>query len=359
MIKIYNNRLSFTRDFFKKDYLVKESYDGIDIFRDIIFNKLTQTETKLLERLLQLAHFNSDVYVSQSCMADYLGRSREQVNRLIAKLKSYGLIKVQYRHKKTCLYQIADMVYLGASYFSSIFPILKRISKRFLEAIYSANVTQYNIGNIYTKNKTYLATERVQLNAQSPLFTSTNYWSEVYEEYSSTVIHTNSLTSQELDFILSSSSQVIFKKKRHEPERDYIAEVKMKLTTNQDLDWLAEKLNLSQYQLAHFVCFPDAAIVRLNKHIASSERLMDWNHYFQKTKEYCLKNGLPIDLGLHEAVIKRYGQLAVQNITEAQPIVPLSTHAIKNKLKTDVDYARKFKFWAQLLPDSVKEALND
>ncbi len=48
------------------------------------------------------------VYISQATLARWVGCSREHANRILAKLKDWGLISSYYRYKKSCFYKLSS-----------------------------------------------------------------------------------------------------------------------------------------------------------------------------------------------------------------------------------------------------------
>jgi len=70
---------------------------------------LTETELSVLNILFSLSSSYTKVYVSQTKIGTWLNLTRRQINRVISKLNSLGLIAKIHRTYDTCIYLIADI----------------------------------------------------------------------------------------------------------------------------------------------------------------------------------------------------------------------------------------------------------
>jgi len=73
---------------------------------------LSATELKVLEAFTSYAASYGSVYPSQEKIAKRVGISRGHCNRIIKKLKSKGFLVVTYRHRNTCVYELAKTLFI-------------------------------------------------------------------------------------------------------------------------------------------------------------------------------------------------------------------------------------------------------
>lgn len=80
------------------------------IIRDPLlqFSAFSQTEISVISVLFRLSTSYRTVHVSQASIASWLGITRRQVNRVISKFSSLGIIGKIFREYNTCLYLIPD-----------------------------------------------------------------------------------------------------------------------------------------------------------------------------------------------------------------------------------------------------------
>lgn len=110
----------------------------------------------LLNQMVSLCSRYRIVYISQERLAQYLGCTRETVNRLLAKISELGLLRVINRGvKRTCLYQLPTMLFdfyvrkkLSKVIKSfDILPYFWLFSKQVMDQSFIENVTQVNYKN--------------------------------------------------------------------------------------------------------------------------------------------------------------------------------------------------------------------
>jgi len=120
------------------------------ILRDPLlqFSALTNTETAVVNHLFKLSAKYPDVFVSQANLASWLGITRRQVNRVISKLASLGIITKIYREYNTSLYRIPDFFKQD-----SIKKLLKKIIPNIVDLAFSIQqLLSSTITSIFREN---------------------------------------------------------------------------------------------------------------------------------------------------------------------------------------------------------------
>jgi len=80
-------------------------------FKPAFFVKtvLSPLDRKVLNYILHFKQVFKQLYTAQSTIARHLGASREEVNRSISRLRTWGLIKTNYRHFQTSVYKVSSL----------------------------------------------------------------------------------------------------------------------------------------------------------------------------------------------------------------------------------------------------------
>jgi len=73
---------------------------------------LTASERVLLNIMIECDNRYPVIYVSQETLADYVGISRQHVNKSLHALEAKGLIAINYRHMNSCIYKISSVFHL-------------------------------------------------------------------------------------------------------------------------------------------------------------------------------------------------------------------------------------------------------
>lgn len=87
---------------------------ALDIDKGIVqypvkaIGQLNNSERKILDLLIGLSCSYATVHVSQSTLGSWINLTRRQINRIIAKLASLGIIAKFYRNYSTCIYEISS-----------------------------------------------------------------------------------------------------------------------------------------------------------------------------------------------------------------------------------------------------------
>jgi len=107
--------------------------------REFVRDHLTKGDRLVLNHLVYLSQIYKHVFVSQSTIGRAIGYTREEVCRIVRKLRAYGLLRTIYRHWQPSIYKLSSLFRLKR--------VINKISS-FITSLgierYQNNLTQLN-----------------------------------------------------------------------------------------------------------------------------------------------------------------------------------------------------------------------
>jgi len=249
--------------------------------RKFVRDHLTKGDRLVLNHLVSLSQKYTHVFVSQARIARAIGYTREEVCRIVRRLKAYGLVRLIYRHWQPSIYKLTSL--LG----------MKRVINK--------------IGSFITSTWNYLRNNLTQLDllVSSKLKSNSMACSNSYLTYNSKRAH-----SSKGDFLPKLTKPTHnrppgfrprYKKRCRAMTKE---EIQARVTA---IEELSKTLDLSRYGKARLSIFPARAILRAHiTLIKATKRGTLVRDPFSFVYECAHKASIELKISLNFSLFDRY-----------------------------------------------------